>query len=138
MYKSSMWERSNWPGDIEDPFAGIEDFGMMPGDYVCRTLTQFSRFMPRLIFLMQVSRPILWPLLPMVYFLGVHSAGAAMTAAASVLQMVLLTLPMNLIGCGLNDIYDVESDRQSERRRAIWGAEVKAGRCELRFGGLAR
>jgi hypothetical protein len=30
---------------------------------------------------------------------------------------LLLTLPANLLGCGLNDIYDFESDRRSERRR---------------------
>jgi 4-hydroxybenzoate polyprenyltransferase len=32
---------------------------------------------------------------------------------------------MNLVGCGLNDLYDVESDRRSGRRRAIWGAVVR-------------
>ena len=40
--------------------------------------------------------------------------------------MLLLTFPMNLIGCGLNDIYDYESDRRSPRRRAVWGAVVSA------------
>jgi 4-hydroxybenzoate polyprenyltransferase len=39
--------------------------------------------------------------------------------------MALLTFPMNLIGCGLNDIYDYESDRRSSRRRAVWGAVVR-------------
>ena len=29
--------------------------------------------------------------------------------------MAILTFPMNLIGCGLNDIYDYESDRRSPR-----------------------
>ena len=86
---------------------------------------RFGHFMRRLVFLLQVSRPILWPVLPMVYYLGLHSAGAPLTGAA-VLQMVLLAVPMNLVGCGLNDIYDVESDRRSGRRRAIWGAEVGA------------
>lgn len=38
--------------------------------------------------------------------------------------MALLTFPMNLIGCGLNDLHDFESDRLSERRRAIWGATI--------------
>jgi 4-hydroxybenzoate polyprenyltransferase len=32
---------------------------------------------------------------------------------------------MNLIGCGLNDIYDYESDCRSPRRRAVWGAVVR-------------
>ena len=31
---------------------------------------------------------------------------------------------MNLIGCGLNDIFDYESDRRSPRRRLVWGAVV--------------
>jgi 4-hydroxybenzoate polyprenyltransferase len=38
--------------------------------------------------------------------------------------MLLLTLPMTLVGCGLNDIFDYESDLRSERRRKIWGAVV--------------
>jgi 4-hydroxybenzoate polyprenyltransferase len=39
--------------------------------------------------------------------------------------MASLTLPMNLIGCGLNDLYDYESDRRSRRRRAVWGAIIE-------------
>jgi 4-hydroxybenzoate polyprenyltransferase len=53
------------------------------------------------------------------------SAHAEVNAIA-IAQMLLLTFPMNLIGCGLNDIYDYESDRLSTRRRAIWGAVVTA------------
>src|SRR5262245_44222729 len=79
--------------------------------------------MTKLPLLIQVSRPILWPILPLVYYLGIHAAGAHISVAA-VLQMALLTFPMNLIGCGLNDIYDFESDRRSERRRRVWGAVV--------------
>jgi chlorophyll synthase len=80
----------------------------------------------RILFLIRVSRPILWPILPMVYYLGIHQAGAALSAAA-VVQMALLTLPMNLVGCGLNDVYDIDSDRRSNRRRAVWGAVVGDG-----------
>jgi 4-hydroxybenzoate polyprenyltransferase len=36
----------------------------------------------------------------------------------------MLTFPMNLIGCGLNDIFDYDSDRHSLRRRTVWGAVV--------------
>jgi 4-hydroxybenzoate polyprenyltransferase len=77
----------------------------------------------RLVFLIQVSRPIVWPVLPLVYYLGLHAANAGMSVAA-ILQMASLTLPMNLIGCGLNDVYDYESDRRSRRRRTVWGAIV--------------
>jgi 4-hydroxybenzoate polyprenyltransferase len=80
--------------------------------------------MRRLILLIQVSRPIVWPVLPLVYGLGMNAANAAISIVA-VIQMVLLTFPMNLIGCGLNDIYDYESDRRSARRRAVWGAVIE-------------
>ena len=81
--------------------------------------------MNRLLLLIQVSRPIVWPVLPLVYALGLNAAHAAFSPVA-ILQMALLTFPMNLIGCGLNDIYDYESDRRCSRRRAIWGAVVRA------------
>jgi 4-hydroxybenzoate polyprenyltransferase len=53
-----------------------------------------------------------------------HAAHAALSPAA-IVQLLLLTLPMNLIGCGLNDIYDFDSDRRSDRRRKVWGAIVR-------------
>ncbi len=77
----------------------------------------------QLLFLVQVSRPIVWPVLPLVYALGLHAAHAELNSLA-IAQMVLLTFPMNLIGCGLNDIYDYESDRLSMRRQKIWAANV--------------
>ncbi len=80
--------------------------------------------MTRLLLLIQVSRPILWPILPLVYYLGLNAARAPLSATA-IVQMLLLTFPMNLLGCGLNDIYDYDSDRRSERRRKVWGAVVK-------------
>ncbi len=79
--------------------------------------------MSRFSLLVQVSRPILWPVLPLVFYLGLHAAGAPLSAVA-IVEMLLLTFPMNLIGCGLNDIYDYESDRRSERRQKVWGAVV--------------
>jgi 4-hydroxybenzoate polyprenyltransferase len=82
------------------------------------------QFVEKLLFLIQVSRPIIWPVLPLVYGLGLNAAHAPVSAVA-ILQMLLLTFPMNLVGCGLNDIYDYESDRRSPRRRAVWGAVVR-------------
>src|SRR5438270_3766762 len=78
----------------------------------------------RLLYLIQVSRPVIWPVLPLVYALGIHESHATWGAAA-IVQMALLTFPMNLVGCGLNDIYDYESDHRSPRRRAVWGAVVR-------------
>jgi 4-hydroxybenzoate polyprenyltransferase len=76
-----------------------------------------------LLFLVQVSRPLIWPVLPLVYALGLHASRAELSLAA-VVQMLSLSFPMNLVGCGLNDIYDYDSDRRSARRRAVWGAVV--------------
>jgi 4-hydroxybenzoate polyprenyltransferase len=80
--------------------------------------------MARLPLLFQVSRPIIWPVLPLVYALGLQAGHVALNAVA-VAQIILLTFPMNLIGCGLNDLYDIESDRRATRRRAIWGANIQ-------------
>jgi 4-hydroxybenzoate polyprenyltransferase len=79
----------------------------------------------KLLFLVQVSRPIIWPVLPLVYGLGLNASHGPLRVAA-IIQIVLLTFPMNLVGCGLNDIYDYESDRRSPRRRAVWGAIVQS------------
>jgi 4-hydroxybenzoate polyprenyltransferase len=86
--------------------------------------------MDRLIYLVRVSRPIVWPILPLVFGLGMHASHANFNASA-LLQIVLLTFPMNLIGCGLNDIYDWESDRRCQRRTRIWGVVV--GEQERQF-----
>jgi 4-hydroxybenzoate polyprenyltransferase len=80
--------------------------------------------MARLLLLIQVSRPIVWLVLPLVYGLGMQAADVAPNSIA-IAQMLLLTFPMNLIGCGLNDIYDYESDRRCPRRRAVWGAVIR-------------
>jgi 4-hydroxybenzoate polyprenyltransferase len=77
-----------------------------------------------MILLIQVSRPVIWPVLPLVYALGMQAARVSPNLV-TIAQMVLLTFPMNLIGCGLNDLYDYESDRRSPRRRAIWGAVIR-------------
>jgi 4-hydroxybenzoate polyprenyltransferase len=83
------------------------------------------RLVSKLLFLVQVSRPIIWPVLPLVYALGLNASHAPLSAV-TIVQMLLLTFPMNLVGCGLNDIYDYESDRRSARRRAVWGAVVRS------------
>jgi 4-hydroxybenzoate polyprenyltransferase len=89
-----------------------------------RNKLQLPRLFAKLLFLIQVSRPIIWPVLPLVYGLGLHASHASLSVAA-IVQMLLLTFPMNLVGCGINDIYDYESDRRSTRRRAVWGAVVR-------------
>ena len=81
--------------------------------------------MNRFLLLVQVSRPILWPVLPLVYYLGLNAARRRFRLARR-FSWLLLTFPMNLIGCGLNDIYDYDSDRRSD------AAEVDLGRGRRR------
>jgi 4-hydroxybenzoate polyprenyltransferase len=81
--------------------------------------------MNRLTFLIQVSRPIFWPVMPLVYWLGLNAAGGRIDAVAA-LQMISLSFPACLVGAGWNDIYDYDSDRRSQRRRFIWGATVRS------------
>jgi len=83
-----------------------------------------SQRFAKLLFLIQVSRPIIWPVLPLVYALGLNASHASLNVVAMI-QILLLTFPINLVGCGLNDIYDYESDRRSARRQAVWGAVVR-------------
>jgi 4-hydroxybenzoate polyprenyltransferase len=78
----------------------------------------------QLVLLIQVSRPIMWPVLPLVYALGMQAAHVRPNAVA-IAQMLILTFPMSLIGCGLNDIHDYESDRRSKRRHWMWGADIR-------------
>jgi 4-hydroxybenzoate polyprenyltransferase len=75
---------------------------------------------------------MMWPVLPLVYALGLQAGHVSLNAVA-IAQMVLLTFPMNLIGCGLNDLYDVDSDRRSSRRRAIWGAVIRPNDRQFLF-----
>jgi 4-hydroxybenzoate polyprenyltransferase len=79
--------------------------------------------MSQALLLIQVSRPVLWPILPLVLYLGLNASGTPVSGAA-IVEMLLLTLPINLLGCGLNDIYDYDSDLHSARRGKIWGAVV--------------
>jgi 4-hydroxybenzoate polyprenyltransferase len=110
----------------------VASIGNERDDPECTAVPSTDTNASRLLYLVQVSRPIIWPVLPLVYALGVNAAGAEWSAIA-IAQLVTLTFPMNLIGCGLNDIYDYDSDRLSVRRRAVWGAVVSSDERPLVF-----
>ena len=56
----------------------------------------------------------------------------------AIVQMVLLTFPMNLVGCGLNDIYDYESDRRSPTAAGRVGRRGSSGGSAARVSAVWR
>ena len=79
--------------------------------------------MARLWLLIRVSRPVGWVVLPLVYCLGVRASSGDWGPAA-ILQGALLTFPMNLVGCGLNDVNDFHSDSKNPRKGSLWGPVI--------------
>ncbi|MBN2340943.1 MAG: UbiA family prenyltransferase [Deltaproteobacteria bacterium] len=67
--------------------------------------------------LVLISRPAVWFILPAVFFAAAwFSLGAAYYPVQTVLIALALTFPMSLHGYGLNDIYDLASDRANPRK----------------------
>ncbi len=65
-----------------------------------------------------MSRPLGWIALSSVFFAAAWFSGAAGENPLFVAAMTLaLTLPMCLNGYGLNDVYDLESDRLNPRKK---------------------
>jgi|TARA_Y100000310_G_scaffold329278_1_gene398810 4-hydroxybenzoate polyprenyltransferase len=76
--------------------------------------------------LVKTSRPILWIVLPLLFLGGVFVSGARMTQLV-ILQLVLLTFPISLLGYGINDIYDYETDKLNKRKGGIEGVKLEKG-----------
>ncbi len=83
------------------------------------TISDMS-FYDKLKLLVEVSRPISWIILPLVFVFGVLMSGAKFTFL-TLLQIALLSFPYNLILYGINDVYDYESDKRNPRKNSIWG-----------------
>lgn len=68
-----------------------------------------------LVLLFRVSRPLLLPGIPLIFLLGVYLAGGSLAELplAGIVQLVILTFPLNILLYGLNDIYDFESDQKN-------------------------
>lgn len=87
-----------------------------------------------------VSRPLLYPLLPIIAILGYQAAGGNVWEAPYDfwLLTLLLTWPLSMIVYGLNDISDIVSDGQNNYRQTIAGQTVKVNEIKLvKIGVLA-
>lgn len=73
------------------------------------------------------SRPLLYPLLPLIFVLGYQAAGGVLTTW-SLLEwgfVLCLTWPVGMIIYGINDIYDWEIDTAVKRSRLDGGRHQK-------------
>ncbi len=70
-----------------------------------------------------VSRPLLYPLVPLIALFGYRHAGGTLLTitTADLLLLLCLTLPFSLVVYGLNDIYDYASDIQNMHRHLLTG-----------------
>lgn len=79
--------------------------------------------MNKLHALLKVSRPVVWVVCPLIFARGFMASGAELGIVA-LFQAVLLTFPISLIGYGINDIYDYDSDRLNRRKGGMEGARL--------------
>jgi len=72
-----------------------------------------------------VSRPIFIPIAPAAYLFGLSAGGSSIDLIAAA-EILLLTIPLGIYVFGLNDLFDIESDRANPRRKgSLWGAKIQ-------------
>jgi len=70
----------------------------------------------KLLLLFRTSRPLFWPVLPLVFAAALRFSGASWSWQA-IMQALLLGFPYCLLLYGINDIYDYASDLRNPRKR---------------------
>lgn len=70
-----------------------------------------------------ISRPIFWLGPPAIYRLGLILAGID-RGPIEIVEMLLLSFPLSFIIYGLNDLHDIEVDKDNPRKGGIWGAKL--------------
>ncbi len=74
-----------------------------------------------------VSRPIFWPIAPAAYIFGAYAGGGQIDLLVAA-QAFMLSIPLGIFVFGINDLYDIESDRNNPRRKGVvWGARIDEG-----------
>jgi 4-hydroxybenzoate polyprenyltransferase len=105
----------------------------------CATIV-FIMSLPALLSLwFWVSRPLLYPLLPLLFLLGVQAGGGVVADFGwlDVLFVWALTWPLSMIIYGINDIYDYDTDRLDATRTRLDGAALTPGRQGAVWRGVA-
>jgi len=74
--------------------------------------------------IIKISRPLVWSFIPLVFFFGLYFSGESLTLI-SLLQMVSFTFPLCFYAYGINDIYDLKSDKINPRKSSeLHGAKI--------------
>ncbi len=74
-----------------------------------------NNLMDKLLLLIRISRPLSWPLVALLFGLGLAISGAAITATA-ILQLLLIAILLPLIVFGINDVHDCRADAINKRK----------------------
>jgi len=81
----------------------------------------------KLVRMVKVSRPVFWLIAPAAFLFGAVSSGSVISTLV-IFQAFLLTFPLGIYVFGINDLYDVKSDRSNPRRKGeVWGARIDEG-----------
>ena len=81
-------------------------------------------FLKKLKTAIVISRPASWIFGPAAYLLGLVIGGDEFTLL-NVVQILLLSFPLGFYMCGINDAYDIKTDRINKRKgNALWGANI--------------
>jgi 4-hydroxybenzoate polyprenyltransferase len=85
-----------------------------------------STLYPTLRLWLSVSRPLLYPLIPILFLLGYQAGGGVVAdlRPLDILFVLALTWPVAMILYGINDVYDYDTDSRNKNRRHIDGAIV--------------
>jgi 4-hydroxybenzoate polyprenyltransferase len=68
-----------------------------------------------------ISRPITWVVAPLAYAIGIHVSNGTI-GVFEIIQMFLLSFPCSFYTYGINDTYDISTDRINPRKKnVIWG-----------------
>jgi 4-hydroxybenzoate polyprenyltransferase len=81
--------------------------------------------------LVKISRPLFWPVLPLVYLGGLTYTNNAITLIALV-QAFVLSFPLSILIYGINDIYDKKSDEINPFKNTKFG-EIAKGNNEAQI-----
>ena len=85
----------------------------------------FVRFFSLIWFYIKLSRPAHWPILPLIFLLGLTDARGIFNWEIW-LQLGALSFPLELCLNSLNDIYDQETDTLNKRKNSFWlGSPLK-------------
>jgi len=84
----------------------------------------FHQRWSRLVFLFMVSRPLLWFIVFIPFFLGFFENPINFNLVM-LLQILVLTFPINFFAYAINDIYDYESDKLNERKGSVYGTIIE-------------